>query len=137
MLNARAGGLSKKDRVLLVEMTYETNRKDTFKIDGLIGAPAGSEVAVLAIVPQAYVGWYSELRSITATGWGSNEFKDGYHTIDHTVLAGKQVADARQVITVLKEMYYSSASGAVVEYDEVIHAIISIYKHAEEREREG
>ncbi|KAL8784827.1 MAG: hypothetical protein Q9213_003731 [Squamulea squamosa] len=135
MLNARAGGLSKKDKVLLVETIYDGNKKDTFKIDGLIGAPAGGEAAVLAIVPRAYLGWYAELRSATATGWGSNEFQDGYHAIDHTVIADKQVADAKQVIDKLREMYFSSTPGAVVEYGEVIHAIVSIHNHAEERAR--
>ncbi|KAL8867526.1 MAG: hypothetical protein Q9198_008482 [Flavoplaca austrocitrina] len=115
MLNARAGGLRLEDVVMPVEMTYEAVARETFQLNGLIGAQSGSK-AMLAIMRKAYLGWYSELQKGTLTEYGVKQTQGAYYTVDHDMIKRTQCRTGEILVDKLLTMFESPIEGAVIKY---------------------
>ncbi|KAL8818362.1 MAG: hypothetical protein Q9223_002979 [Gallowayella weberi] len=128
ILNARAGCLMLEDLVMSIEITYDPEEKETFKINALIDANSGSK-AILAIIPRAYIGWYSELQKGTPTRYGRDEIWGAYYMVDRMMLADHRVEDAEQVTDKLWIMYHHPIDGALVWYREILETLLEVFKH--------
>ncbi|KAL8762048.1 MAG: hypothetical protein Q9184_001895 [Pyrenodesmia sp. 2 TL-2023] len=114
LLNGRGGSIMPRD-------------VENFHINGLIDEHSGSK-AVLAIVPKAYVGWYSELQQGTLTVWGSGEVSGAYYVVDHATLAKFQVANAEQVVQKLSDMYFANIPRCLVRYERLVDGLGELFR---------
>ncbi|KAL8730678.1 MAG: hypothetical protein Q9166_003870 [cf. Caloplaca sp. 2 TL-2023] len=128
LLNARGGNLMQKDLVMPVELLYDPIERERFYPNGLIDKYSGSK-AMLAIVPQAFLGWYKELQPDELITYGVEEIEGGYYVADHAALAKHQLDNAEQVIAKLWSMYFSLKPRSVVKYQRIQEGVSELFKH--------
>ena len=116
-------------RRIVMYRTY-SEYQETFQLNGLIGAQSGSK-AMLAIMPKAYLGWYSELQKGTLTEYGARQTQGAYYTVDHDMIKRTQCRTGEILVDKLLTMFESPIEGAVIKYRQIVETLIEVFKQME------